>query len=102
MRDAGLDFDESKDYDWIKSEDLSTESYWDKTCYHIGYAGYYLEQMNGDEADPSIYRQLVDIDTGLGTKASDQLYVCLRLTSRPEFIKVRIFFRLNYSPSKRW
>ena len=78
MRDAGLDFDKSKDYDWIKSEDC------------VGYAEYYLKQMNGDEADPSLYRQLVDIDTGLGTKASDQLFFCLTLTSRPEFIKVRI------------
>ena len=88
LRDAGLDFDKSKDYDWIKSEDC------------VGYAEYYLEQMNGDEADPSLYRQLVDIDTGLGTKASDQLYVRLRLRSRPEIIKVRIYFFLNHSPTQ--
>ena len=108
MRDAGLDFDKSKDYDWIKKRYLSRS-------YHVGYAGYYLEQMNYDEADScclgrifcktkkadaSVYRKLVDIDTGLGTKASDQLYVCLRLTSRSEIIKVRIYFYLNSSPSQ--
>ena len=90
LRDAGVDFDESKDYDWIKSE------------YYVGYAKYYLYQINGDEVDASLYRKLVDIDTGLGTKASDQLLVCLRFTSRPEFIKVRIYFFLNYSPSQIW
>ena len=93
LRDAWLNFDVSKDYDFIKSNHLPKGSRWDDPCYHVGYAGYYLEQMSnktGDVADASLYRKLVDIDTGLGTKASDQLYVCLTLTSKPEFIKVRI------------
>ena len=98
MRDAGIDFDVLKDYDWIKSKDFTFTRR--RIINHIGYAGYYLEQINGDEADASVYRKLVDIDTGLGTKASDQLYVCLRLTSRPELIKVRIYFLLNNSPSQ--
>ena len=93
MRDAGIDFDVSKDHDWIKSEDLPKGSRLDDPCYHVGYAGYYLAKIlhtTGDEGDAPLYRKLVDIDTGLGTKASDQLFVCLSLTSRPEFIKVRI------------
>ena len=90
MRDAGLNFDKSKDYDWIKRKYFTFGRHRMK---HIGYAGYYLEQMkykSYDEADASLYRQLVDIDTSLGTKASDQLFVCLTLTSQSEFIKVRI------------
>ena len=106
MREAGVDFQKSKDYDWIKSEDLPKENKWNRKeseCHHVGYAGYYLAKIlhtTGDEGDAPLYRKLVDIDTGLGTKASDQLIVCLRLTSRPEFIKVRIYFFLNYSPSQ--
>ena len=100
MRDAGLDFDESNDYDWIKTN-YFRDNYFDEKIDHVGYAGYYLEKMRHKTVDASLYRKLVDIDTGLGTKASDQLFVCLTLSSKPEFIKVRIYFFFNYSPSKR-
>lgn len=114
LRDAGLDFDKSKDYDFIKSNNLPEGSTFDGACYHVGYAGYYLYKMMYEAdacclcrifcktkgADPSRYRKLVDIDTDLGTKASDQLYVCLTLKSKPEFIKVRIYYFLNHSPSQ--
>ena len=103
MRDAGLDFDESKDYDWIKGEGENFYYHY-RSIDYIGYASYYLAKMmqkayiaqirqkheTDDLADASLYRQLADIDTGLRIKVSDQLFVCLRLTSRPEFIKVSI------------
>ena len=102
LRDAGVNFDESKDYDWIKTNDLSFNLY-PKTFKrsrdsrplfrHVGYAGYYLEKSK--ETNAALYRQLVDIDTGLGTKASDQLLICLFFRIQPEIIEVRTLFFSN-------
>ena len=66
LREAGLDFEESKDYDWIKKETID-----------YGYAGFYLRQCWNDsklinEADVGVYKTLVDIDTNLGTDLSFQ------------------------------
>ena len=85
LRDAGSDFDESKDYDWIKRTGDN------------GYADYYLvrcwnESKRVNEADVSVYRQLVEIDTALGTAVSMQLWCCLSGTSRSDIIKVSIYF----------
>ena len=61
LRDAGIDFAVGRDYDWITK---------DFGC--PGYAEYYLSECENEstminEADASIYRQLVEIDTALGT-----------------------------------
>ena len=58
-----------------------------------GYAHYYLLECGTlserkDEADVYIYRQLVDIDSKLGTNASLQLFWCLAYTTRWDLIKV--------------
>ena len=86
MREAGLDFEESKDYNWIKKE---TSDY--------GYAGYYLRNCwnhskSINEADVEIYKRLVNIDTNLGTGLSLQLWRSLRWTTRWDIIKVCDFY----------
>ena len=83
LRKAGLVFEEWKDYDWITKETDDE-----------GYADYYLvkcwnETIKMNEADPSVYRQLVDIDSKLGTEYSRQLVCCLCWTLRSDIIKVR-------------
>ena len=86
LREAGLDFEESKDYDWIIKE---TSDY--------GYAGYYLRNCWNDsklinEADAKVYKRLIVIDTNLGTELSVQLWICLCRTTRWDIIKVLNFF----------
>ena len=87
MRNSGLDFEEWKDYDWI------IEKYkYDGKFFH-GYASYYLDKCwnkteSINEADASIYRELVFIDSVLGTLLPAQLWCCLCLTTRWEIIKV--------------
>ena len=89
MRESGLDFEELKDYDWIKKE---TSDY--------GYAGYYLRNCWNDsklinEADVEVFKRLVDIDTNLGTELYLQLWTCLCRTSRWDIIKVLKFFQIK-------
>ena len=81
LREAGLDFEIWKDYDWIKKED------------YFGYADYYLGKCQIDpkvtnEADATVYQKLIKIDTVLGTDASLQLFGCLYWTDRWDIIKV--------------
>jgi len=81
LRDAGIDFYMSWDYDWI-TKDIRL----------AGYAEYYLSECENEstminEADASIYRQLSEIDTALGTTAGTQLYRCLFWTTRWDIIK---------------
>lgn len=64
-----------------------------KTLKYAGYAHYYLQECwNQSEmvnrADKYRYRQLVDIDSKLGTDAAHQLYGCLDNTTRWDLIKV--------------
>ena len=82
LREAGLDFEEWKDYDWIKKETKD-----------VGYADYYLVRSWNkskmiNEADATVYQRLVDIDTTLGTDLSLQLCCCLARTTRWDIIKV--------------
>ena len=82
MREAGLKFEKWKNYDWIKIK------YGD-----FGYAGYYLIRSRNEstminEANSTVYKRLVDIDTSLGTELSLQLWGCLSLTTRWDIIKV--------------
>ena len=61
-----------------------------------GYANVYLRgryegSRSDDEIDKELYAELVKLDTRLGTRASEQLYKCLVLTTRSDIIKVRSF-----------
>ena len=65
----------------------------------IGFAGLYLcrcneESRRNDEIDISLYTKLVELDTRLGTPASEQLFWCLYCTTRFDIIKVKSFFRM--------
>ena len=89
MREAGLNFEEGMDYDSINKLDF--------IC---GYATYYLKTCENDskminEADATVFQKLVDIDSTLGTKLSDQLYWCLYRTTRWDIIKVLKFFQMK-------
>ena len=58
----------------------------------IGFASKYLERFDEEsksdrEIDREIYSKLVQLDSRLGTKASDQLYRCLSHTARLDIIK---------------
>ena len=59
----------------------------------VGYADYYLqgcwdESELKNKADVSIYKQLLEIDTKLGTTQSEQLFTCVFHSLRIELIKV--------------
>ena len=93
LRDAGLDFEEWKDYDWITKGADHRVGIDDE-----GYADFYLmgcwnDSRNIIEADADIYKKLLDIDTVLGTKISYQLMSCLSWTTRSKLIKVWIILQ---------
>ena len=82
LRKAGFVFEKWKDYDWIK-----------ETTKDEGYADYYLMRCWNDskkinKAEASVYRQLVEIDSVLGTTAYNQLCACLSWTTRWNIIQV--------------
>ena len=59
----------------------------------IGFAQKYLSKFKSkshDLIDINVYTKLVELDSRLGTKASDQLLWCLNFTSRSDIIKVKI------------
>ena len=92
LREAGLDFEEWKDNDWIGEEARYGN------C--KGYADYYLGECEDkyvmiNEANPNIYRKLVDIDSTLGTELSTQLMWCLSFTTRVDIIKVLKFLQMK-------
>ena len=89
MREAGLNFEEGMDYDSINK----------LNCIN-GYASYYLDNCKNystmiNEADATVFQKLVDIDSTLGTKLSDQLYWCLWWTTRWDIIKVLKFLQIK-------
>ena len=89
MREAGLNFEEGMDYDSIN-----------KLACICGYATFYLKTCENDskminEADATVFQKLVDIDSTLGTKLSDQLYWCLYYTTRWDIIKVLKFLQIK-------
>ena len=82
LREVGLDFEEWKDYDWIK-----------ETTGDVGYADYYLVRSWNkskmiNEADATVYQRLIGIDTMFGTELSLQLTACLSWTTRRDLIEV--------------
>ena len=59
----------------------------------VGFAHVYLKQCTNesksdDKIDEELYNELVELDTRLGTTASEQLYWCLKKTTRSDIIKV--------------
>ena len=65
----------------------------------VGYANIYIWRFNEEsksdkEIDVDIYSELVELDTKLGTSSSDQLFECLRFTSRWDIIKVIFSLKL--------
>ena len=59
----------------------------------VGYAEYYLqacwnESELKNKADVTIYKQLLEIDSKLGTTQSEQLFGCLRCSPRKTLIEV--------------
>ena len=59
------------------------------------------ESKTDDEIDIQVFKQLAELDTKLGTTASEQLFSCLSHTIRCDIIKVR-FYDMNISLKKRF
>ena len=60
---------------------------------YVGYANYYLQQCWDkselkNKADITIYKQLLAIDSKLGTTQSEQLFKCVFQSLRIDLIKV--------------
>ena len=60
---------------------------------YVGYADYYLENCWNEpklknKADVPIYKQLLEIDSKLGTTQSEQLFECVFNSLRMDLIKV--------------
>ena len=60
---------------------------------YIGYADYYLEKCWNNtelknEADVTVYKQLLEIDAKLGTTQNEQLFECVYSSLRIDLIKV--------------
>ena len=59
----------------------------------VGYAEYYLQNCWNEtelknKADVTIYKQLLEIDSKLGTTQSEQLFECVFHSLRMDLIKV--------------
>ena len=60
---------------------------------YVGYANYYLQKCWDksefkNKADVTIYKQLLEIDSKLGTSQSEQLRWCLVYSPRKDLIEV--------------
>ena len=60
---------------------------------YVGYAHYYLQECWDkseliNKADVTIYKQLLEIDSKLGTTPSEQLFWCVNYSLRVDLIKV--------------
>ena len=60
---------------------------------YVGYANYYLGNCYDDsalinKAEIETYKELLDIDSKLGTMQSEQLYGCVQMSIRMDLIKV--------------
>ena len=115
IQDAGLDLNSPKDivnmvWSLLSSENVAYEvvpsvikfrsqrSNDDTSCYDeirsnsyiVGYGNFYLMAMKKKCRDPdvAIYKDLIEIDSRLGTTNSEQLYGCLQNTTSPDIITV--------------
>ena len=60
---------------------------------YVGYANYYLRECWNEselknKADVAVYKQLLEIDSKLGTTQSEQLFECVFYSLRMDLIKV--------------
>ena len=60
---------------------------------YVGYANYYLQKCWDEselknKADVTIYKQLLEIDSKLGTTQSEQLFECVFHSLRMDIVKV--------------
>ena len=60
---------------------------------YVGFANYYMRECLDEselknKANVTIYKQLLEIDTKLGTTQSEQLFECVFNTLRMDLIKV--------------
>lgn len=63
---------------------------------YFGFAEFYLSRCNqnselNERIDCEVYKRLNDLDTKLGTTASEQLFRSLMYTTRWDIIKVSIY-----------
>ena len=83
-----IDFEQVNEYERLNKDGWS------------GFAHVYLYRCNKEsevEADILVYQELVELDRRLGTTPSEQLFECLRKTTRLDIIKVRIhLFNVDY------
>ena len=66
----------------------------------LGFAHVYLDRFHAksksdDEIDIAVYTKLVELDSKIGTTASEQLYGCLQCTTRSDIIEVLSFFLIH-------
>ena len=66
----------------------------------VGFANLYLlrcnkESKSDDEIDKEVYSKLVELDTRLGTTASEQLFGCVFYTLNLDIIKVWFQLRIK-------
>ena len=55
------------------------------------------ESESNEVIDINIYKKLIELDMKLGTTASEQLFKCLKFTTRLDIIRVRIqYLNENY------
>ena len=71
-----------------------------KTHGIVGFAEIYLQQCTkkseaDNEIDIQVYTKLVELDSKIGTTASEQLYVCLQCTTRSDIIEVLSLFLIH-------
>ena len=60
---------------------------------YVGYVDYYLQECWNEselknKADVAVYKQLLEIDSKLGTTQSEQLRICLVYSPRKDLIEV--------------
>ena len=77
------------DFEQVKEHEIVRKKNW------IGFAEVYLYRCNKESEsneviDINFYKTLIELDTKLGTTASEQLFKCLYRTTRLSIIKVRI------------
>ena len=78
-----IDFEQINEYGRLKIYDF------------IGFSHVYLvrcsyESESDEVIDTNVYKKLVQLDTKLGTKAFEQLFYCIKKTTRWDIIKVCI------------
>ena len=80
-----IDFEQVNEYESLRKNN------W------VGFAEVYLDRCNKESEsneiiDIKVYKKLVELDTKLGTTASEQLFKCLYRTTRLDIIEVKIHY----------